>query len=57
MLHMLSTEVGGLSEAQITKAPKQPISLPVDVMRAVEKIQSFYGAPANIKGGTRISSK
>jgi hypothetical protein len=50
MLHMSSTEGGGLSEAQITKALKQPRSLRVDVMRAVGQIQSFHRALANIIG-------
>jgi hypothetical protein len=44
MLHMASTEGGGFLEAQIIKALKQPRSLPVDAMQAVEKIQSFHGA-------------
>jgi hypothetical protein len=48
MLHMSSNEGGRLLEAYITKALKQPRSLPVDVMREVEQIQSFNGALANM---------
>jgi hypothetical protein len=50
MLHMASTEGGALSEAQIIKALKQPRSLPVDVIRAVDQIQSFHGALSNMIG-------
>jgi hypothetical protein len=50
MLHMSSNEGGGLSEAQIIKALKQPRSLPVNVMRAVDQIQRFHGALANMIG-------
>jgi hypothetical protein len=50
MLHMSSTKGGGLREAHITKALKQPRLLPVDVMRAVEQIQSFNGALVNMIG-------
>jgi hypothetical protein len=50
MLHMLSTKGDGLSEAQITKALKQPCSLTGDFMRAVEQIHSFHGALANTIG-------
>jgi hypothetical protein len=48
---MSLTEGGGLLEAKITNAPKQPKSLVlVDVMRVVEQIQSFHGALTNIIG-------
>jgi hypothetical protein len=50
LLYLSSTEGGGLTEAQILKALKQPRSLPVDFMSKTEKIQNFDGALANMVG-------
>jgi hypothetical protein len=42
MLHMLRTEGGGLLETHIMKVLKEPRSLLVEVMQAVEQIQTFH---------------
>jgi hypothetical protein len=42
LLHLPSTEGGGLSEAHILKALKHPHSLPVGVMRTTEQIQNAH---------------
>jgi hypothetical protein len=57
ILHMSSTEGGGLLEARITKSLKHPRSLLVDGMQADEQIQSLHGALANMIGERSPAAK